>query len=115
MYKVAISLNAQDELEIAKFYYSSVSKKIAEKFIKNLTKAYHFLETNPFFGIRYKNYRAVSINKFPYLLFFEIDEVNKIVYILSYFQTSQILRNIHLKSNIITIEKKSSTYHHQQQ
>ena len=89
MYKVGISLNAQDEIEIANLYYSSISKKITEKFIKNLAKAYHFLETNPFFGTRYKNYRAVSINKFPYLLFFEIDEVNKKVYILSCFQTSQ--------------------------
>lgn len=89
MYRVEISLNAQDELEIAQLYYSSISKKTAEKFVKNVAKTYHFLQTNPFFSTRYKNYRAVTIGKFPYLLFYEIDEVNKKVYILSCFQTFQ--------------------------
>ena len=89
MYKIKISLNAQDEIENALLFYRNISIKLADKFISTILKTYTLLEKNPYFNIRYKNYRAISISQFPYLLFFEIDEQNQIVYILSCFHTSQ--------------------------
>lgn len=89
MYKIFVSLNAQEDIETAEFYYSKISQKVSDQFIDTISEIYFLLETNPFFSIRYKNYHAISVSKFPYLLFFEIDEENKIVYILSCFHTSK--------------------------
>ena len=89
MYKIKISLNAQEELENAELFYTNISIKVADKFISTSLKTYFLLEKNPYFSIRYKNYRAISISKFPYLILFEIDELNQMVYILSCFHTSQ--------------------------
>ncbi|MBC7641549.1 MAG: hypothetical protein H7174_04310 [Flavobacterium sp.] len=88
MYSIAVSLNAQEEIENIEALYFKISHKISDKFVLNLSHAYTILERNPFFGIRYKNYRAVTIEKFPYLLFYEIDEINKKIYILSCFHAS---------------------------
>ena len=50
----------------------------------------HFgsLTKNPFFQIRYKDYHGFPIQKFPFIILYYIDEVNKTIYILSVFNTS---------------------------
>lgn len=88
-FKVVVSPNAHEEIELAFDYYDSVSYQISNKFMENVEKTYHYLSINPFYSIRYKNYRAITITKFPFLLFFTIDEENKMVYVLSCFQTAQ--------------------------
>jgi plasmid stabilization system protein ParE len=65
VFKIEISLNAQEELENIESFYFKISEKVANNYILNLSKTCSILEINPFFGIRYKNYRAVTIDKFP--------------------------------------------------
>ena len=89
MYKIVVDITAQEELEAAEFYYFKISEKVSDKFIVSVFRTYFLLESNPHFSIRIKNYHTISISKFPYLLFYEIDEENKIVRILSYFHSSQ--------------------------
>ncbi len=89
MYKIDITLNAQEELEAAEAHYSQISEKVSEKFIDTVFKTYFLLEINPHFRVWYKNNHAIALSKFPYLLFYEIDEENKIVTIKSCFHTSQ--------------------------
>lgn len=89
MYNIELSLNAQEELENAEFFYCTISEKIGDEFIDTVFKTYELLKQNPYFSIRYKNNRAILITKFPYLLIFEIDELNQNIYILSCFHTSQ--------------------------
>lgn len=89
MYKIVVNLTAQEELEAAEFYYFKISEKVSDKFIVSVFKTYFMLETNPYFSIRIKNYHSISIAKFPYLLFYEIDEENKMITILSCFHSSQ--------------------------
>ena len=89
MYKVKLSLNVQEDLErIEKLYYL-ISEKIADKFILNLSKTFKILLLNPHFSIKYKNYRTITLSKFPYIIFFEIDELNFNVTIFTCFHTSQ--------------------------
>lgn len=89
MYSIKVSLNAQEELQEIEANYFLISEKVANKFILNLSKSYQILTTNPHFSIKHKNYRTISIDKFPYVLFFEISEIVKEVYVLSCFHTSQ--------------------------
>lgn len=89
MYKVKLSLNVQEDLERIEKHYYLISEKIADKFILNLSKTFKILSLNPHFSIKYKNYRTITLSKFPYIIFFEIDELNFNVTIFTCFHTSQ--------------------------
>ncbi len=58
-------------------------------FITYLNNAYKMLAKNPYFAVRYKNVRAIKIRKFPYALFFTIDESKNRVRVLACFHTKQ--------------------------
>lgn len=88
-YKIIVSPKAQIEIEDILDYYFHISFTVSTKFYTELENAYKYLETNPHFQTRYKNYRAVPIKKFPYLLFFIIEEKTKTIKILSCFNTSR--------------------------
>jgi toxin ParE1/3/4 len=92
-YKIIISPKAQIEIEDISEYYSQINFTILTKFYSELENAYKYLETNPHFQTRYKNYRAIPIKKFPYLLFFVIDETTKTIKVLSCFNTSRSPKN----------------------
>lgn len=89
MYKVKLSLNAQEDLEkIEKMYYL-ISEKTGDKFILDASKTFKILSLNPHFKVLHKNYRTIKLSKFPYLLFFEIDKSNFNVTIFTCFHSSQ--------------------------
>ncbi len=92
-FKIIISPRAQLEIEVITDYYFEVSPNVIPKFYEMLEQTYGFLKINPFFVERYKKFRAVPIFKFPYLLFYAIDENNKTIKILSCFHTSRSNKN----------------------
>ncbi len=70
-------------------YYKEISNSMASNFEKQLSEAYDKLERNPFFQIRYDDVRALPLKKFPYIILFHIDEIEKLVYVISVFCTHQ--------------------------
>lgn len=80
---------ANEDILEAVHYYKAISPSVASNFRKQLSKAYENLEKNPFFQIRYDDVRMLPIKKFPYIILFHIDEIKKIVYIISVFCTHQ--------------------------
>ncbi len=88
-YKIIISPRAQSEIEKAIDYYALHSINAPENFIFSLKEAYKTLETNPFFISRYKNVRALKIKRFPYSLYFIINNNQKTVQILSCFHNKR--------------------------
>lgn len=88
-YKISVSPKAQKEIENAIDYYALYSSNAPQSFISLLKDTYHFLETNPFFSVRYKNIRALKINKFPYSLYFTINETQNTVRVLSCFHNKR--------------------------
>jgi plasmid stabilization system protein ParE len=88
-YKLIVTPIAQEQLEEAFIYYRrKASENVAKNFRKSIIKVYKTLETNPFFEIRTLNYRAIPIKNFPYLVFFELNEIEKVVKILAIFNTN---------------------------
>lgn len=87
-FKIIVSKKAQVEIENALEYYSEINSKLALRFYAALKETYSKLETNPYYQIKLKNYRAVTITKFPFLLFFVIDE-DKDSIVFSYLQKSK--------------------------
>lgn len=76
---------AASEIEAAAEYYEEIRPELKSKFIAALNKSYDILELNPFFQIRYKNFRAVKLSGFPYNIYFTVDETTKIVTVWSCF------------------------------
>jgi len=84
-YSLIVSPRAQREITHAIDYYSLYSIDAPLNLISALGEAYGELETNPFFGVRYKNIRALKLKGFPYLLYFIINEKKGVISILSCF------------------------------
>ena len=88
-YKLIVSPRAQKEIENAIDYYLVYNINSSEKFITLLQSAYGILIENPFFRVKYKNVRALKIKKFPFSLYFVINELNDTVRVLACFHNKQ--------------------------
>lgn len=88
-YNLIISNRAQKEIENAIDYYALYNPNAPKNFITSLHNTYTILVTNPFFRVKYKNVRALKIKKFPYLLYFVINESKNSVKILACFHNKQ--------------------------
>jgi toxin ParE1/3/4 len=92
-YKLIVSPRTQQEIEDAIDYYSLYSVDAPKHFKSSLLDAYETLYFNPFFRIIYRNIRALKIKRFPYSIYFIVDEKHKIVKILSCFHNKRNPRN----------------------
>ncbi|KNB62011.1 type II toxin-antitoxin system RelE/ParE family toxin [Chryseobacterium sp. Hurlbut01] len=63
--------------------------KVLKNFNKQLDLAIDRIITNPYFQKRHRNVRVFTVKKFPYIIFCEISEDEKMIYILSVFCTHQ--------------------------
>jgi plasmid stabilization system protein ParE len=88
-YSVIVSPRAQIEISEAIEYYRINSNIAPVVFIQSLEESYTTLENNPFFRKRYKNIRGLNIKRFPFTLFYQIDESRKFVRVLSCFHNSR--------------------------
>ena len=90
--KYTLFFDAEAYLEIEQafnYYYDHVSPTVAKLFHNDLQDAFNALQINPFYQIRTKQYRALPLKKFPYLLFFEVIEAHSKVKIIALFNTNQ--------------------------
>ena len=55
-------------------YYRNISPPVVKKFHSSVNTTFNELKKNPFYQIRYDNFRLKLIKKFPYLLHFIVDE-----------------------------------------
>jgi hypothetical protein len=90
-YKVVVEPGAQADIDKAFEYYNSVTDndKVLINFWNNIEQAYSALKINPFYQVRSKHYRALPLKNFPYLMFFEVLEKQRIVKVLALFNTPQ--------------------------
>ena len=84
-YSIIVSPRAQMEIENAIDHYAQDSTDAPLLFITSLKDTYKVLSTNPFFRIRYKTVRAIRLRRFPYMLYFVINESKNTVRVLSCF------------------------------
>ncbi len=70
----------QDLIEIGT-YYKNLSNDLGDKFYKEVRTVIESLKINPFYQTDYNDIRKIPLKKFPYKVFFKIDEENKIVFV----------------------------------
>ncbi|WP_339888444.1 type II toxin-antitoxin system RelE/ParE family toxin [uncultured Flavobacterium sp.] len=89
-FKVSLSHNAIKNIDNSiEYYILEANKKVAQNFLKDFKEVYKALEKNPFYQFHDLNYRFLPFKKFPYIVFYIIDEANKNVLINAVFHTSQ--------------------------
>ena len=86
-YSLNILPNASIEIEKAFQFYENISENVLNNFNDDLEYVFQTLETNPHFQVRHKHLRAITLKKFPFLIFYDIDEIYKEIYNYSFFLT----------------------------
>lgn len=89
VYKIIVSPRAQNEIVKAIDFYVLRSVDAPNNFVIQLLKGYGILTTNPFFRVQYKSVRAIKLKKFPYSLYYTINENQKYVRVLSCFHNKR--------------------------
>lgn len=89
-YKSIVSPVAKANIREAVAYYKKVaSLKVAQNFIKDYEFTLQKIIQNPFFQIYYKDFRGLPFKKYPYLIFYQVDEDQKLILIKGVFHGKQ--------------------------
>ena len=81
MYKIEISILAEEEYSSAYIYYEDQQNGLGEKLEKETEYVLDKLKVNPFlFQRKYKHYREAILKKFPYNMVYEIIDNTVIVH-----------------------------------
>lgn len=88
IYKAIIEPRAIFDIQEAIDYYDFKQIGLGEYFYKILDQHIETISKNPFFQIRYKDYHAFPIKKFPFLILYYIDDEKKTINIMSIFNTA---------------------------
>jgi plasmid stabilization system protein ParE len=89
-FKTLVSQEAQLDLKEYYLYYKQVAgKKIADAFFDDFDGMRKTISKNPYFQIWFDEFRAVPLKKYPFLIFFSIDEEEKTIIIARIFHTAQ--------------------------
>lgn len=86
-YELILQEEASQEILEAYIYYENAQEGLGEIFMKHLDKYLRRIQNNPKHFQFKKNYREAFIQKFPYLIVFDIIDYKIIV--LSVFNTHQ--------------------------
>lgn len=68
-------------------YYLNRSAKVANEFYMDWIQSVHVLKLNPNFRIRYKSIRCLPLLKFPFMIHFEVNEMNREVNVFALIHT----------------------------
>ena len=79
-YKIRISSLAKSHIKEAVSYYKKeASLKVAQNFVKDYEQTLQKIKQNPFFQRYYKNFRGLPLKKYPYIIFYQVDENRKLI------------------------------------
>lgn len=72
-FKVIVSPVAKSNvIEAASYYKKEVSNKVAQKFVEDYEQTIQRIRQNPYFQIYYKDFRGLTMRKFPYIVFYQV-------------------------------------------
>lgn len=89
-YKIVVTPIARQNIEDATAYYKKkVSAKVAKSFIDDYRKTFKEIQKVAYFRFFFQHFQGKPMKKFPFIVFYTIDEINKIIFIKAVFHTSQ--------------------------
>ena len=89
-FTILIHPNAEKEFIDSVEWYELLRKNLGVEFSSEIEKVLLLIEHNPFiFSIKNKVFREAVVKKFPYLIVFTINKINKTIYVISIFNTTR--------------------------
>lgn len=86
--KVVFTEDAQLDIRKAAFWYESQSFGLGKQFIASVRLAIKSIRHTPNgFAVRFEIFRAIPLNKFPYLLYYQHDEKAGIIAVMAVLHT----------------------------
>ena len=90
VYSCTFSAKAQKEISVSWNWYEDRLQGLGDRFVKEVTNEIFKIQQRPKINsIRYKNYRQKTMETFPFLIIYRINERLKIIRIISVFHTSR--------------------------
>lgn len=87
--EVLILEKAKKDVRDTSKWYNQKQKGLGLRFVKHVRSNLKFISNNPLASInRYKNIHTTVMFDFPYMIHYRIDEINKIVVVISVLHTS---------------------------
>lgn len=88
-YSFLLLPKAQSEILEAWEWYEDKQPRLGDRFKNEVKRAIGFIQTEPLHYPLKGKYREIRVDIFPYLIVFKIDDINRIIIILSVFHTSR--------------------------
>jgi len=89
-YKIVITPDAFDDIDNALNYYKNeVSINVAKLFIEDYRKTFKDIQRTKYFRFYFEDFRGKPMKKFPYIVFYTIDDSKKKIIIKAVFHTFQ--------------------------
>jgi toxin ParE1/3/4 len=89
-YKIVVTPDAIKNIENAVNYYKfEVSDKVAKLFINDYQKTFKDIQKTKYFQYFFEDFRGKPMKKFPFIVFYTINEEIKVIFIKAVFHTSQ--------------------------
>ncbi len=89
VFKVIIDNRAFKDIDEAVSYYQKISPQVTKRFVTDIRNATKALAKNPFFQIRYKDYRCLPLKKSPFMIHYVVDEKRNVVNIYALINTAK--------------------------
>ena len=78
-YTIEMLFWAEQDLQQISLYYEKISEGLGDNFYKEVRNVIESLKINPFYQTESNNIRKITVNKFPYKVFFKVNKIDKIV------------------------------------
>ena len=82
-YAVEILFWAEQDLNEIAIHYQKLSAELGDKFYEEIRTAIESLKINPFYQPFSNDIRKINLKKFPFKVFFKLDEEKKIVFVIA--------------------------------
>lgn len=80
-YAVEMLFWAEQDLNEIAIYYKNLSAELGDKFYNEVRNVIESLKINPFYQKDSNSIRKIPVQKFPYKVYFKVDEEKKIIYV----------------------------------
>lgn len=88
-YKIRIHESALQDIREGKLWYNQIVSGLGNRYVKQVKKGIHSLKTNPHFELRYHTIRCLPVEKFPFMIHFEISPEHHEVIVFAVLHTSR--------------------------
>lgn len=90
IYKPVITSIASKDIRDNAQWYNIKQKGLGKRFTKTIRNKIKFACTNPYmYAVRYKDIRAISLQKFPFLILYYIKKTYKEIVVIAVFNTNK--------------------------